>query len=127
MQDSGVNIELEGLKIISIDFSDVFFTPPDSLSWKRPVTIGRLGLSDRSKGQQQKRRLKKDGQTLVKLHLPFVSKKEIDLSKIGDELIIKIGNFKKNIVLPRAYALLEPKGARLEEDHLWIDFGGSSE
>jgi arsenite-transporting ATPase len=71
--------------------------------------------------------LKKDGQTLVKLHLPFVSKKEIDLSKIGDELIIKIGNFKKNIVLPRAYAVLEPQGARLEEDYLWIDFGGSSE
>ena len=71
--------------------------------------------------------LKKDGQSLIKLHLPFVSKKEIDLSKIGDELIIKIGNFKKNIVLPRAYALLEPQGARLEEDHLWIDFGGSSE
>ena len=67
------------------------------------------------------------GQSLIKLHLPFVSKKEIDLSKIGDELIIKIGNFKKNIVLPRAYAVLEPKRARLEEDHLLIEFGGSSE
>lgn len=70
---------------------------------------------------------KLDGQSLVKLHLPFVSKKEIDLSKIGDELIIKIGNFKKNIVLPRAYAVLEPKRARIEEDHLLIEFGGSSE
>jgi len=54
-------------------------------------------------------------------------KDEIDLSKIGDELIIKIGNFKKNIVLPRAYALLEPRKARLEEDYLLIDFGGRSE
>jgi len=68
-----------------------------------------------------------DGHSVVKLHLPFVTKKEIDLSKIGDELIIKIGNFKKNIVLPRAYALLEPNRARLEEDHLLIEFGGSSE
>ena len=71
--------------------------------------------------------LRKDGLSLVKLHLPFVSKKEIDLRKIGDELIIKIGNFKKNIVLPRAYAVLEPRRARLEEDHLLIEFGGSSE
>ena len=70
---------------------------------------------------------KMDGQSVVKLHLPFVSKKEIDLSKIGDELIIKIGNFKKNIVLPRAYAVLEPRKARLEEDYLLIEFGGSSE
>jgi arsenite-transporting ATPase len=68
-----------------------------------------------------------DGHSVVKLHLPFVTKKEIDLSKIGDELIIKIGNFKKNIVLPRAYAVLEPSRARLEEDHLLIEFGGSSE
>ena len=71
--------------------------------------------------------LKKNGHNLVKLHLPFVSKKEVELSKIGDELIIKIGNFKKNIVLPRVYALLEPQRARLEGDHLWVDFGGSRE
>jgi arsenite-transporting ATPase len=70
---------------------------------------------------------KKDGRKFVKLHLPFVSKKEIDLSKIGDELIIKIGNFKKNIVLPRAYAVLEPRKARLEGDYLLIDFGGTHE
>ncbi len=70
---------------------------------------------------------KKDGRSLVKLYLPFVSKREIDLSKIGDELIIKIGNFKKNIVLPRAYAVLEPRKARVEEDYLIIDFGGRSE
>jgi len=68
-----------------------------------------------------------DGRSVVKLHLPFIDKKEIDLSKIGDELIIKIGNFKKNIALPRAYAVLEPRKARLEEDHLLIEFGGSSE
>ncbi len=68
-----------------------------------------------------------DGKSSVKLHLPFISKEEIDLSKIGDELIIKIGNFKKNIVLPRAYAVMEPRKARLEEDYLLIEFGGSSE
>jgi arsenite-transporting ATPase len=71
--------------------------------------------------------LKKDAQNSIKLHLPFITKKEIDLIKIGDELIIKIGNFKKNIVLPRAYAVLEPRKARLEEDYLLIEFGGSSE
>lgn len=71
--------------------------------------------------------LKENGRNLVKLYLPFASKEEVELSKVGDELIIRIGNFKKNIVLPRAYALLEPQRARLEENHLRIDFGGSSE
>lgn len=71
--------------------------------------------------------LKENGRNLVKLYLPFASKEEVELSKVGDELIIRIGNFKKNIVLPRAYARLEPQRARLEENHLRIDFGGSSE
>jgi arsenite-transporting ATPase len=71
--------------------------------------------------------VRNDGLSFVKLHIPFISKKEIDLTKIGDELIIKIGNFKKNIMLPRAYAVLEPRKARLEEDYLLIEFGGRSE
>lgn len=71
--------------------------------------------------------LKENGHNLVRLHLPFASKEEVELTKIGDELIIKMGNFKKSIVLPRVYAVLEPQRARLEEEYLWIDFGGSHE
>jgi arsenite-transporting ATPase len=71
--------------------------------------------------------LKEDGRNLIKLHLPFVEKDEVDLRKIGDELIVRVGNIKKSIVLPRAFATLEPKKARLEEDHLLLDFGGSHE
>jgi len=71
--------------------------------------------------------LKEDGRNLIKLHLPFVGKEEVALSKIGDELIIRVGNIKKSIVLPRALATLEPKKARLEDEHLLLDFGGSHE
>ena len=71
--------------------------------------------------------LKVDGRNLIKLHLPFVGKEEVDLSKIGDELIVRVGNIKKSIVLPRAFATLEPKTAKLEEEYLLLDFGGSHE
>jgi arsenite-transporting ATPase len=67
------------------------------------------------------------GRTVMKLHLPFVEKGEIDLSKIGDEVIVRVGNIKKSIVLPRALATKEPQGARLEGDQLLVDFGGSDE
>ena len=66
-----------------------------------------------------------NGHNSIRLHLPFVAREEIDLSKISDELIIKIGNFRKNIILPRSFARLEPTEARLEEGELVIDFGGS--
>ena len=58
------------------------------------------------------------------MHLPFATREEIDLSKVGDELIIKMGNFKKSLILPRAFAVLEPVGANLKDEELTIDFGG---
>ncbi|MFP3870758.1 MAG: ArsA family ATPase [Syntrophobacteria bacterium] len=71
--------------------------------------------------------IRENGCNLLKLHLPFATKEEVELSKIGDELIIKIGNIKRNIILPRAFALLEPQKAQLREHHLLVDFGGSNE
>ena len=68
---------------------------------------------------------RQNGHNSIRLHLPFVAREEIDLSKVSDELIIKIGNFRKNIILPRSFAKLEPTGAKLEEEELVIDFGGS--
>jgi arsenite-transporting ATPase len=71
--------------------------------------------------------VREHGRNVMKLHLPFVEKGEIDLSKIGDEVIVRVGNIKKSIVLPRALATKEPQGARLEGDQLLVDFGGSDE
>ena len=68
---------------------------------------------------------RENGNNSIRLHLPFIAREEIDLSKISDELIIKIGNFRKNIILPRSFVRLEPTEARLEEDELVIDFGGN--
>ena len=125
-----------------MDLAETYFHPlpifkaplydSEILGYERLVDFGKNLYEDKDPTQiffkQRPYELsKKDGRCLVKLYLPFVSKREIDLSKIGDELIIKIGNFKKNIVLPRAYAVLEPRKARLEEDYLLIEFGGRNE
>lgn len=63
----------------------------------------------------------------IKLHLPFVSKDEINLLKVGEELVIRIGNFKKNIILPRTFVGLEPRKAKLEDEYLVVEFGGNHE
>ncbi|MBW1713219.1 MAG: ArsA family ATPase [Deltaproteobacteria bacterium] len=68
-----------------------------------------------------------NGRNSVKLHLPFALKEEVDLTKIGDELIIKIGSFRRNVILPRTFASLEPGRAHLEDGSLIIDFGGADE
>ncbi len=68
-----------------------------------------------------------NGRHTAKIHLPFLEKGEVELSKIGEELIVRMGNFKRNLILPRAFVSLEPGKARLIDDYLVIDFGGSHE
>jgi arsenite-transporting ATPase len=59
----------------------------------------------------------------LEVYLPGIPKDRVDLSKTGDELNIRIGNHRRNLVLPQALAALQPSGAKMEEDYLKIRFG----
>jgi arsenite-transporting ATPase len=61
-------------------------------------------------------------QYILELYLPGIPKDKIELSKSADELNIRIGNHRRNLVLPQALAALQPGGAKIEEDHLRIRF-----
>jgi arsenite/tail-anchored protein-transporting ATPase len=56
------------------------------------------------------------------LYLPGIPKDKVQLNKTGDELNIRIGNHRRNLVLPQALAALQPSGAKMEEDFLKIKF-----
>lgn len=58
----------------------------------------------------------------LELYLPSMTKDKIQLNKTGDELNIRIGNHRRNIVLPQALAALNPAGAKMESDYLKIRF-----
>jgi arsenite/tail-anchored protein-transporting ATPase len=54
--------------------------------------------------------------------LPLTSKEQIDLLQTGDELVVQVGDYKRNIILPRALATLEVAGAKLDNGQLRINF-----
>jgi arsenite/tail-anchored protein-transporting ATPase len=58
----------------------------------------------------------------LELYLPGIAKDQIQLSKNGDELNVRIGNHRRNLVLPQALAALQPSGAKMEDDYLKIRF-----
>lgn len=58
----------------------------------------------------------------LELYLPGIPKEKIQLNKTGDELNIRIGNHRRNLVLPQALAALQPSGAKMEDDYLKIKF-----
>jgi arsenite-transporting ATPase len=65
---------------------------------------------------------KQDGEYVLCLPLPFVSKADVSLYQAGDELVVQVGSQKRNLILPRALVGLRPYGARFEDGTLRIRF-----
>jgi arsenite-transporting ATPase len=69
--------------------------------------------------------VQEDENYTLELYLPGIPKDKIELSKLADELNIRIGNHRRNLVLPQALAALQPSGAKMEEDYLKIRFASA--
>lgn len=66
--------------------------------------------------------VQEQNQYSLELYLPGIPKDKIELSKSADELNVRIGNHRRNLVLPQALAALQPAGAKMEADYLKIRF-----
>ncbi len=63
-----------------------------------------------------------DGGYRLRLPLPLAEREAVQLTRIGDELIIRLGNQKRNIILPRALYNLDVGKATFEGEELVISF-----
>jgi len=61
------------------------------------------------------------GYVLV-MRLPFVAREDMDIHRRGEELFVRVGNYKRNLVLPQTLQRLEVRGANFVGDHLEIAF-----
>jgi len=68
--------------------------------------------------------IKEDGEYQLIIRLPFIVRDDVELNKISDELIIRIGSFKRHIMLPRQVAAIKSVKARYNDKHLRIYFKG---
>ncbi len=65
----------------------------------------------------------KNGEDLsLHLHLPWVTKDDVDITRIDDELILNIGGFKKSIELPRSFAGAHPTGVSVKDQMVTVKF-----
>ena len=56
----------------------------------------------------------------VILNLPLAEKRSVDLSKRGAELLVRVGGYKRNILLPDSMARFHAAGASIEEGRLTV-------
>jgi len=68
--------------------------------------------------------IKENSNYCLKLKLPFISNKDVELSKLYEELVIRIGGFKRHIMLPRQVASLNSVTAKMEGTYLNVVFEG---
>ena len=63
-----------------------------------------------------------NGSATLRLPIPFAEKGDIDLKKIGLEVIVRVGSQKRTIILPPALAAYRPRTARFEGGALEVQF-----
>ena len=73
--------------------------------------------------REQSLALQMDGDVAeLRLRMPFAEKGDVDLKKIGLELVIRVGGRKRIIMLPSSLASFRPRDARLVSGQLRVRF-----
>jgi arsenite-transporting ATPase len=63
-----------------------------------------------------------EGGYVLSLELPFTSREDISLSRSGDELVLQVGAWRRNLVLPRLLLDAQTLGAKMEDRVLRVRF-----
>ncbi|MBO0688502.1 MAG: ArsA family ATPase [Candidatus Dormibacteraeota bacterium] len=72
-------------------------------------------------------RVEKVGKEYVlSLSVPFATRDDVSISRQDGELFVTVGNFKREVALPRTLASRDTVGAALEEGELRVRFGKQS-
>lgn len=83
--------------------------PTDFCYRGRPYTVRRNG-TDKGAGY------------LLELELPFTSKEDVNLNRFGDELVVQVAGWRRNLILPRVLVDAETTGASFSDHTLRIEF-----
>jgi arsenite-transporting ATPase len=65
---------------------------------------------------------RRSGGYVLTMRLPFVSREDMDIHRRGEELHIRVGTYKRNLILPQTLQRMEVRGANFVGDHLEIAF-----
>jgi len=63
---------------------------------------------------------------VLELELPFTSKEEVRLSRFADELVIAVGSWRRNLILPRILVDAETIGGGFHDHILRIEFAAGA-
>jgi arsenite/tail-anchored protein-transporting ATPase len=65
---------------------------------------------------------KRGGGYVLRMKLPFIAGGDLDVHRRGEELVVRVGPYKRNLLLPQTLKRLSVRGASLVDEHLEIAF-----
>jgi arsenite/tail-anchored protein-transporting ATPase len=66
---------------------------------------------------------KRGGGYVLRMRLPFVSRDDMDIHRRGEELFVRVGSYKRNLILPQTLKRMVVREANFAGEHLEIFFG----
>jgi arsenite-transporting ATPase len=69
---------------------------------------------------------RQDGRTTLSLELPFAARDDLELGRRGDELLVKVGPYRRAITLPDSLRSRSVADATLDQGRLVVTFEGSA-
>jgi arsenite-transporting ATPase len=70
---------------------------------------------------------KRDDGYVLRMRLPFVSRDDMDIHRRGEELVVRVGSYKRNLILPQSLKRMSVREANFAGDHLEILFARAAD
>jgi arsenite-transporting ATPase len=118
-----VRKSFEPIPIFDVPLFDREVVGERMLSQMASALYGDRDPADRFYEGSSQRVQKIGGDYVLALKVPFVERSDIDLSRSDGELIVTVGSYRRELVLPRVLAQRQTLGATMEDGELHVRFG----
>jgi arsenite-transporting ATPase len=117
-----VERSFEGIPIFNVPLFDSEVVGEEMLKRMAVATYGDRDPAERFVTESPQRIVKNGTEYVLSLKVPFVDRSAVDLSRHNGELYVTVGNYRREITLPRVLAQRETAGAAIQDGELRVRF-----
>jgi arsenite/tail-anchored protein-transporting ATPase len=114
------------LPVLTADLAPTELTGVDALRGFADEVYGDLDASGRLHEGQPLTVIRRDGHSILSLDLPFAERDELELGRRGDEVLVRVGPYRRAITLPDSLRARPVLDASLRQGRLELTFEGST-
>ncbi|MET0728543.1 MAG: TRC40/GET3/ArsA family transport-energizing ATPase [Acidimicrobiales bacterium] len=115
------------LPVLKVELAQTELVGIDALRSFGDEVYGDLDASSRLHAGQPLQLTRQDGRTILSIELPFADRDELELGRRADELLVRVGPYRRAITLPDSLRHHQVVDASLNHGRLKVTFDGSAD